>query len=661
MSEKLTFENICLSTVITPANNLGTLKMAGSGIAWRTLDKQKTITVMKENMQSALWRKAANGYELKVLCKDGLVHRLDGFEDENFSKIQLFFKNNFEIEIGVVEQAVKGFHWGDVEVKGPLVNFMVDGKAAFDVPISEVSQSVLSSNKMEVSIELQQPEKQNKQEMLYEMRFFFTRDPDKDVAIDDDDEEKKEAQDTRAQKFHKRLAEKTDKSRFSGDSVATFPEMLFLTPRGKYQMEFFPKFVKLRGPTHNYNVMYNQIQRIFLLPKPDGFFYVLALLLDPPVRQGQTTYPFLIVQIPKEEETNLEFNLSEEQREEKFAGKLTVDSLKGLAIETLPRLLKVLANKKVVCASAEFKAMDDSKCLKCALKASSGVLYPLENGILFIHKPAIYVRYADMSLVTFDRQAGSSARSFELIVNTKNDSKHNFTNLAREEFHVLSDFFKSKNINCEETEVQGGMYSYAVSDGANNDGYMNRVQGEGDDDESEDDEDFNPGESESDVAEEFDSQAEVMSSGSDGEGGPAASTHEAGKKEKKRKADAPEREKEGSTPKKPKTVSGEKKKKKEKRAKDLNAPKKPLSTYMMFCNEIRDTTKAANPELSMTELVKKMSEEWKLISEDQKQDYKKKYDTAMEEWRTAMTEYEKTKPVEEEEEEEEETTKKPKK
>eukprot|EP00123_Amoebidium_parasiticum_P017710 comp23957_c0_seq1/m.42413 comp23957_c0_seq1/g.42413 ORF comp23957_c0_seq1/g.42413 comp23957_c0_seq1/m.42413 type:complete len:685 (-) comp23957_c0_seq1:122-2176(-) len=646
MSEKLTFNDICHSTPLHPANNHGTLKVAQTGMAWRhNQDKENIFTIMKDNLASAQWRKAANGYELKCLCRDNNYYRLDGFEEQDLGTLQRFFKKNYDVDIGVVEQAIKGFNWGDLEVKGNFVSFLVDGKVAFDVPISEVTQSSLSSNKMEVAVEFQQPhDKPGKHEMLYEMRFFFTKDQEKEAAGEEDEEGGAAAVETRAQRFQKRLSERTDKSRFSGDSVATFPEFLFLTPRGKYQLEFFPKFVKLHGPTHNYNVMYQQVQRIFLLPKPDGFFYAMALQLDPPVRQGQTMYPFLIVQIPKDEEIDLEYNMTPEQREGKFEGRLTDDMVKGLTIQALPKLLKALTGRKVV-LPGDFKAVDESKCVKCAYKTSHGFLYPLDSGLLFIHKPAIYVRYQEIILATFDRQAGSGMRSFELIVSTKNN-KYSFANIRREEYPGLIDKFNAKDVKCEETEPQGS-YNFSMQAGNDHDGYLNRVQAEGDDDESEDDEDFKPV-SESDVEEEYDSEAGGDSSGSEKEGGDDAEEGDGEeKKEKKRKAPKEKKEKPA---KKQKTEKPEKdSKRKQKKQKDENAPKKPVTPYMMFCKEQRETLKAQHPTLSQTELMKAMGEEWKKRGDDEKKKYKERYDAEMEEYKVLAKDYEASKPKEESE------------
>lgn len=65
-------------------------------------------------------------------------------------------------------------------------------------------------------------------------------------------------------------------------------------------------------------------------------------------------------------------------------------------------------------------------------------------------------------------------------------------------------------------------------------------------------------------------------------------------------------------------------------------PKRPMSAWLIFCGTRRATIKAENPELKMTDIVKKMGEEWKAMSEEDKKEFneqasekKKIYDEEM--------------------------------
>jgi structure-specific recognition protein 1 len=48
-----------------------------------------------------------------------------------------------------------------------------------------------------------------------------------------------------------------------------------------------------------------------MLPKPDELHMLLVLGLDPPLRQGQTRYPFIVSQLKKDEEISMDLNMTE--------------------------------------------------------------------------------------------------------------------------------------------------------------------------------------------------------------------------------------------------------------------------------------------------------------------------------------------------------------
>ncbi|SCZ94441.1 BZ3500_MvSof-1268-A1-R1_Chr12-2g03901 [Microbotryum saponariae] len=60
--------------------------------------------------------------------------------------------------------------------------------------------------------------------------------------------------------------------------------------------------------------------------------------------------------------------------------------------------------------------------------------------------------------------------------------------------------------------------------------------------------------------------------------------------------------------------------------KDPNAPKRPLSAYMYFSQENRNTVKDDNPDASFGDLGKLLGAKWKDMSDDQKKPYNKKAD-----------------------------------
>jgi len=68
---------------------------------------------------------------------------------------------------------------------------------------------------------------------------------------------------------------------------------------------------RLRGKTYDYKIQYDHIKKFMLLPKPDDMHTLITIGLDPPLRQGQTRYPFLVMQFKREEEVSIELNMTE--------------------------------------------------------------------------------------------------------------------------------------------------------------------------------------------------------------------------------------------------------------------------------------------------------------------------------------------------------------
>ena len=61
--------------------------------------------------------------------------------------------------------------------------------------------------------------------------------------------------------------------------------------------------------------------------------------------------------------------------------------------------------------------------------------------------------------------------------------------------------------------------------------------------------------------------------------------------------------------------------KKVKKIRDPNAPKKPLSHYMVFCMRHRQDVVAKNPESIPTDISRKLGSMWNLLTPDQKAKY----------------------------------------
>lgn len=70
--------------------------------------------------------------------------------------------------------------------------------------------------------------------------------------------------------------------------------------------------------------------------------------------------------------------------------------------------------------------------MSCSCKATSGFLYPLDRGFIFVHKPAIFIKFEDIANVNFARMSsGGMSRSFDFDIETKEGVVHHFSSLMK--------------------------------------------------------------------------------------------------------------------------------------------------------------------------------------------------------------------------------------
>jgi len=293
------------------------------------------------------------------------------------------------------------------------------------------------------------------------------------------------------------------------------------------------------------------------LPHKDGRQMYFMMAMDPPMKQGNTRYPFLIVLFNIDEQISVELTVSEKTKE-KFGDRIEkLDKvIEGPYHEVVSRICRTVLDKKIT-VPGNFTTAAGAKCYPCSFKAQSGFLYPLERGFVFVNKPPLHILFVDISLVKFDRSSGGT-KSFDFEIEHKNGTKYTFNGIEKAEQEKFSEFVKSKGISIAKSDKDKFDQSkFSTLDDDKYDPYAERMKDEGrekdgadaeDDDDDEEDEDFQGG-SDSDDDLEYDSNASVdsASSGSDDAGG---GNDESKTKEKKSSSGEKSKKSSHSSPKK---------------------------------------------------------------------------------------------------------------
>ncbi|KAF9807348.1 hypothetical protein IEO21_08260 [Rhodonia placenta] len=480
---------------------VGKFRIAASGMAWKGEDTEKMVAMSSADIKWAQWIRVARNYQLRVGLKDRSRETFDGFSREDHEKMAQLLKQHFSVTLETKEMSFKGWNWGVTDFQGQDLAFLVSNKTAFELPLANVANSNIAG-RTEVSLEFATPSSSKKPsrsapDEMVEIRFYVpgtaTRDRGSDAGSQKSDDEEEEI--SAAQAFHDAVKEKAEIGQVAGDIILSFEEVLVLTPRGRYDVDMFPDFLRLRGKTYDYKIMYASISRLFLLPKDDQ--HVLFILgLSTPIRQGQTRYQYLVMQFSREEEITAELNMAEEDVAKYDRLKKNYEDP---TFEVVSGVFRALSGKKIIGAGS-FQSHDGHPGIKANLKAVQGDLFLLEKYIFFVSKQPTLIELSDIHQVVFSRLGAglgaTAARTFDLKIVTKSGPEYTFTSVNKEEHEGTEAYLREKKVKVK-NEMMEGELIMGVDD---EDEEMQSVasSGEeapkprlgGDDEDSEEDEDF---------------------------------------------------------------------------------------------------------------------------------------------------------------------------
>ncbi|KIW14184.1 FACT complex subunit pob3 [Exophiala spinifera] len=534
---KETFENIYLDL----SKQAGRCRFAESGLGWKPSGGSDPFTLDSSEVGAAQWSRASKGYEIKIITRDSRVIQFDGFEQEDYDRAAKAFKIWYGLNLENKEHALRGWNWGKAEFGRAELAFNVQNKPAFEIPYSEISNTNLAGkNEIAVEFNLGSDPSQNgtnghqiastknrghkaaaARDELVEMRFYIPGTVSKKEVNGEegsDVENEEEEEQNAANLFYETLMDKAEIGDVAGATFATFQDILHLTPRGRFDIDMYENSFRLRGKTYDYKIQYSAIKKFFILPKNDEMHTLITLGLDPPLRQGQTRYPFIVMQLKLDDEVNLDLNMTEELLETKYKDKLDAH-YEAPIHHVIAKVFKGLSNKKIIMPSKDFVSHHNMNGVKCSIKANEGLLFCLDKSFMFVPKPATYVPIDSIQSITMSRVGGALAasRTFDISITLKNgQGEHQFSNINREEQQPLEAFFQAKGIRFKNEMVDdtSTLIKQALEDPdlASSDDEDAVDRGSADEDDESPDEDFQD-ESDSDVAEEYDSAHE--SSGSD--------------------------------------------------------------------------------------------------------------------------------------------------
>ncbi|MCP9257658.1 FACT complex subunit SSRP1 [Dirofilaria immitis] len=520
------------------------------------------MTIDSSEIEKIGWMRVGNKPGIRICLSSGIRHRFGGFAEKDFEEIKKFALDRWNIDVDPVEQCIKGWNYGKAEVKGQVLEFEVDDKPCFEIPLSTVSNC--TAGKSEAALEFHQND--DCSVSLMEMRFHIPTDPDADEDVDPVEEFR------RAVMQYAGIETETDQP------VAILQQILCTTPRGRYDIKVYQNYLSLHGKTYDYKIPIRTIMRLFLLPHKDGRHMYFVISLNPPIRQGQTRYHFLVLEFSKDEEVDLDLGKLEKR-------------MSGTVFEVVSKIFRVMVDMKIT-VPGSFVGHSGTPAVMCAHKQASGFLYPLEKGFVYVHKPPMYIRFEEISCVNFAR-SDVSTRSFDFEIEMKGGSLLIFNSVEKEEYNRLFDFVNNKHLRIKNAKrLDKPTYTENLGDSDEElDPYKETLKQEARNKEAAESDDDTDSEDRSEPDEEYDSDAAESSESGSGD-------------HKRKKSPKPKRRIHRNLQK----VLNEKKKK------DPNAPKKPQSAYFIWFGENYSNFKKEG--VSVTEAAQKAGKMWKEISEE---------------------------------------------
>ncbi|GMM50074.1 FACT complex subunit [Starmerella bacillaris] len=495
----------------------GEVRMSTDGLGWRATQKltagsnarvSQPFLLPASDLLSASWSRGAHNYLVQIHTRNGDVVSLDGFEQDDFQSLQRSLSSNLDLQLEHKEYSLRGWNWGKTELENNELVFNVASKPDFEIPYAAIASTNVVG-KAEVAVEIALPsqaERTTNGDEVVEVRFFVPSAVVEPANVEGNEGSDVEVEEpvNAAQQFHDQLQEKANIGSVSGSEIAQFSEVLFTTPRGRYDIMFFQEAFRLHGKTYDYMVPYTSIKRIFALPRLDELHDVLVLQLEPPLRQGQTRYPFLVMQFPKEDQMEIELNVEDDLYKEFYEGKIE-RSYNATSESVVSSLFKGLSGREITSASS-FKSTRNLPAVPCLIKAAEAALYPLDKGFLIVTKTPQYIKYSEVTGIRMSRLATGN-RSFDLTLSLRQSgsqaSEIALNSVSKEEQPILEHFFESKNLktNNDAAEQRKGRNQFEEDVAM------------GDDDDESDDEDFDE-EPPSDSEEDSDESGSGSGSGS---------------------------------------------------------------------------------------------------------------------------------------------------
>lgn len=322
--------------------------------------------------------------------------------------------------------------------KDNLITLDVHEHRAFAIPYSQIENChIYNSN--EIMLQLELGNQDEKTSMLSEARFFYPTEKKTNNNKDYEDNELNEAE-----SVYFDIREKAKLDEKLGEIIATLERLPLAVPRGRYTFDLYRDHMRLHGSTYHYKVMYKNIIKAFLLPLSDDVKISLVLGFDRPLRQGTTSYPYIVINFKKTDKISVDIQIKEKKL--KDVNKDLKPFYEGFSHETVANLFKMIVGINII-IPGNFRTTKKHSSFKCSVKNQQGQFFPLNKSIIFIWKPVIYIKLNTIARVEFQRvTSGVTMRGFDFEVYLDSGDSYIFSGIDKIELDNFMEYLEQSKI-----------------------------------------------------------------------------------------------------------------------------------------------------------------------------------------------------------------------
>ena len=308
----------------------------------------------------------------------------------------------------------------------------------------------------------------------------------------------------------KEQASRAAKSVDVGEPLLSIPDISFMEPRGRFKLTISTTSIVLEGKSQSFIYPVSKISHLCCVPsnasvKKEGEDFLSVRFADIIPNNGKECRGLLCT---------MGKNVSKQIS--------AVDGDMGIETDIITKVLQSISPSGVALVRPQnilfLSILQRKTFLRCYRGTQEGVIYPLENGVLFV-KPLLFIPAEDIAALSAGRGGSAgSTRYVDLTIDCVSGPQYEFTNIDRDELPALQLYVKGylealqrNRINSNSASSKGA--GEESGDESARDDEQEERDEEEEDDSDDDDSDFDPDASDSESGNDSDSD----SSGDDGD------------------------------------------------------------------------------------------------------------------------------------------------